>query len=119
MANGKLLPLLIRVGVWTVGGLLGGLIGSLVAVLLTESIKQILAAASLLDPVWLLLLPLLGVTLAVLVLHGLGKVLGVGGPKAATLTCLATVVIAALSGLVTARAVNKLSSFLLATIRRM
>ncbi|MGV0028961.1 chloride channel protein [Phormidesmis priestleyi] len=45
-------------------------------------------------------------------------VLGVGGPKAATLTCLTTVVIAALSGLVTARAVNTLSSSLLAMIRR-
>nr|WP_223257450.1 chloride channel protein [Phormidesmis priestleyi] len=45
-------------------------------------------------------------------------VLGVGGPEAAKLTCLATVVVAALSGLVTARAVNTLSSSLLATIRR-
>lgn len=45
-------------------------------------------------------------------------VLGVGGPETAKLTCLATVVVAALCGLVTARAVNKLSSSLLATIRR-
>ncbi|MGV0028962.1 chloride channel protein [Phormidesmis priestleyi] len=73
MANGKLLPLLTSVGIWVVGGLIGGLVGSLVAVLLTESIKRILAAVSRLDTVWLLLLPLLGVTLAVLVLHGLDK----------------------------------------------
>lgn len=73
MANGKLLPLLTSVGLWAVGGLFGGLVGSLVAVLLTETIKQILAVASGLDTLWLLLLPLLGVSLAVLVLHGLGK----------------------------------------------
>lgn len=73
MANGKLLPLLTSVGVWAVGGLLGGLPGSLAAVLLTDSIKRILDAVSRLGTVWLLLLPLLGVTLAVLVLHGLGK----------------------------------------------
>jgi H+/Cl- antiporter ClcA len=73
MANGKLLPLLTRVGVWAVGGLLGGLIGSLAAVMLTQTIKQILDAASGLSTLWLLLLPLLGVTLAVLVLYGLGQ----------------------------------------------
>jgi H+/Cl- antiporter ClcA len=39
-------------------------------------------------------------------------VLGVGGPDAAKLTCLATVVVAALTGLVTARVTNKLSSSL-------
>ena len=54
-------------------GLLGGLVGSLAAVLLTDLIKWILDAVSRLGTVWLLLLPLLGVTLAVLVLHGLGK----------------------------------------------
>jgi H+/Cl- antiporter ClcA len=44
-------------------------------------------------------------------------VLGVGGPAAAQLTCLATVVVAALSGLVAARAANQLSSSLRAMIR--
>lgn len=72
MANGKLL-LLTNIALWGVGGLLGGVAGSLAAVLLTSLIKQILDTASRLDPVWLLLLPLLGVTLAVLVLHGLGQ----------------------------------------------
>jgi len=46
-------------------------------------------------------------------------VLGVGGPKAAKLTSFATVVVAAILGLVTARVVNTLSSSLLSTIRRM
>lgn len=73
MANDRLQSLLTRVGTWAVGGLLGGLIGSLAAVLLTQAIKQTLAIASGLGPVWLLLLPLLGVALAVLVLFGLGK----------------------------------------------
>lgn len=73
MVNSKLLPLLTSVGLWTVGGLLGGLVGSLSVMLLTNTIKQILDVTSRLDTVWLLLLPLLGVTLAVLVLHGLGK----------------------------------------------
>lgn len=73
MANNKLPPLLTGLGIWAVGGLLGGLAGSLVAVLLTETIKGILAAVSGLDTLWLLVLPLLGVTLAVLVLHGLGE----------------------------------------------
>ncbi|MBV9390051.1 MAG: chloride channel protein [Chroococcidiopsidaceae cyanobacterium CP_BM_ER_R8_30] len=73
MTNGRLLPLLTSVGIWAVGGLLGGLVGSLVVVLLAGSIKWILDAVSRLGTVWLLLLPLLGVTLAVLVLHGLGK----------------------------------------------
>ncbi len=73
MTNRKLLPLLTSVGTWTVGGLLGGVVGSLAAVLLTVSIKQILDAVSGLSTAWLLLLPLLGVTLAVMVLHGLGK----------------------------------------------
>jgi hypothetical protein len=39
------------------------------------------------------------------------------GPGAAQLTCLATVVVAALSGLVAARAANQLSSSLRAMIR--
>ena len=52
-------------------------------------------------------------------LTAVAMVLGVGGPNAAKLTCLATVVVAALSGVLTARAANTLSSSLLATIRRM
>ncbi|MFM8300285.1 MAG: chloride channel protein, partial [Microcystis aeruginosa] len=50
-------------------------------------------------------------------LTAMAMVLGVGGPGAAQLTCLATVVIAALSGLVAARAANQLSSYLRAIIR--
>jgi CIC family chloride channel protein len=73
MLNNKLQLLLTRVGSWAVAGLLGGLIGSLAAVLLTEAIKQTLSIASGLDSVWRLLLPLVGVTLAVLVLFGLGR----------------------------------------------
>jgi len=73
MLNNKLQLLLTRVGTWAVGGLLGGLIGSLAAVLLTEAIKQTLRIASDLGNVWLLLLPLVGVTLAALVLFGLGR----------------------------------------------
>ncbi len=65
--------MLTSVGTWAVGGLLGGVVGSLAAVLLTASIKLILDAVSGLGTTWLLLLPLIGVTLAVLVLHGLGK----------------------------------------------
>jgi H+/Cl- antiporter ClcA len=41
--------------------------------MLTQAIKQILDFVSGLNPLWLLLLPLLGVTLAVLILFGLGK----------------------------------------------
>lgn len=73
MLNHKLQPLLVKVILWTVGGLLGGLVGSLTAVLLTQLIKQLLDVASRLGSVWLLLLPLIGVTLAVLILFGLGK----------------------------------------------
>jgi H+/Cl- antiporter ClcA len=43
-------------------------------------------------------------------LTAVAMVLGVGGPEGAQLTSLATVVVAALSGLVTARAANALSS---------
>lgn len=73
MANDKSLPLVTRVSTWTVGGLLGGLVGSLTAVTLTQAIKQILDFVSGLGALWLLLLPLLGVALAVLILFGLGK----------------------------------------------
>jgi CIC family chloride channel protein len=71
--NGKWQTTPSRVGTGAVGGLLGGLVGSLTAVLLTQAIKQILDVASGLSPLWLVLLPLVGVTLAVLVLFGLGK----------------------------------------------
>jgi CIC family chloride channel protein len=73
MENNKQFPLLISVSLWTIGGLLGGLVGSLTAVMLTQEIKQILDFVSGLGPIWLLLLPLLGVTLSVLVLFGLGQ----------------------------------------------
>jgi CIC family chloride channel protein len=61
------------IGAWAAGGLLGGLIGSLVAVALTELIKWGLDLGAGLGGVWLRLLPLLGVSLAVLLLFGLGK----------------------------------------------
>jgi CIC family chloride channel protein len=61
------------IGAWAAAGLLGGLIGCLVAVALTELIKVSLAAASGLGPAALRLLPLLGVSLAVLILFGLGQ----------------------------------------------
>lgn len=61
------------IGAWGAAGLLGGLIGSLAAVLLTELIKVSLALTSRLDGVELRLLPLLGVSLAVLILFGLGR----------------------------------------------
>ncbi|MGC8714282.1 MAG: hypothetical protein ACP5RH_17990, partial [Leptodesmis sp.] len=62
-----------RVGLWTVGALLGGLVGGLAAVLLTQLIKLTLDTFSGLSIIWLLLLPLLGVAIAVLILFGLGK----------------------------------------------
>ncbi|BFM40571.1 chloride channel protein [Synechocystis sp. LKSZ1] len=63
----------VKVSLGIAGGLLGGLVGSLAAVLLTQLIKQILDVASGQATIWLLLLPLVGVALAVLVLFGLGK----------------------------------------------
>ncbi|MFM7642927.1 MAG: chloride channel protein, partial [Cyanobium sp.] len=61
------------VGAWATAGWLGGLVGSLAAVVLTELIKWSLAASGGLGGVWLRLFPLLGVSLAVLILFGLGK----------------------------------------------
>ncbi|MFN9643888.1 MAG: chloride channel protein [Cyanobacteriota bacterium] len=58
---------------WAGSGLLGGLIGSLAAVALTQLIKISLARAAGLGGRWLLLLPLLGVSLAAWILFGLGK----------------------------------------------
>ena len=66
-------PRIAVIGAWAAAGLLGGLIGCLVAVALTELIKVSLAAASGLGPAALRLLPLLGVSLAVLILFGLGQ----------------------------------------------
>ena len=45
-------------------------------------------------------------------LTAMAMVLGVGGPQGAQLTCLATVLVAALAGLVTARVANQLSDSL-------
>jgi H+/Cl- antiporter ClcA len=50
-------------------------------------------------------------------LTALAMVLGVGGPEGAQLTCMATVMVAALTGLVTARAANALSSLVRALFR--
>jgi H+/Cl- antiporter ClcA len=61
------------IGAWAAAGLLGGLIGCLAAVAVTELIKLSLATASGLGPGALRLLPLLGVSLAVLILFGLGQ----------------------------------------------
>lgn len=61
------------IGAWAGAGLAGGLIGSLAAVLLTELIKLTLAGAAALGGIWTLVLPLLGVSLAMLILFGLGK----------------------------------------------
>jgi H+/Cl- antiporter ClcA len=62
-----------RVGKWAIGGSIGGLAGSLTAVILTRAIKQILDFVSGSGFVWMLVLPLLGVTLAVLLLFVIGK----------------------------------------------
>lgn len=77
MANRNQTPLITptvpRVLLWTLGGLLGGLVGCLAAVFLTEWIKLLLTTVSELGTLRLLLLPLLGVSLAVLILFGLGR----------------------------------------------
>lgn len=77
MANSNQTPLITptvpRVLLWTLGGLMGGLVGCLAAVFLTEWIKLLLTTVSELGTLRLLLLPLLGVSLAVLILFGLGR----------------------------------------------
>ncbi len=60
-------------GAWAAAGLVGGLIGCLAAVVLTEMIKVSLGVGSGLDAMGLRLLPLLGVSLSVWILFGLGK----------------------------------------------
>ncbi|HYN32222.1 MAG TPA: hypothetical protein VES40_06335, partial [Ilumatobacteraceae bacterium] len=61
-----------RVTRFAVGGVLGGVLGATTAVLVTELIKRILAVVSRQETWVLLTVPLLGVGLAVLVLHGYG-----------------------------------------------
>jgi H+/Cl- antiporter ClcA len=61
-----------RVARFAVGGVLGGVLGATTAVLVTELIKRILAVVSRQETWVLLSVPLLGVALAVLVLHGYG-----------------------------------------------
>ncbi|ACK67787.1 Chloride channel core [Rippkaea orientalis PCC 8801] len=73
MANSNLLRLFTGIGRWAIGGSLGGLVGSLTAVMLTQAIKQVLDFVSGLGTLWMLLLPLFGITLAVLVLNVIGK----------------------------------------------
>ncbi len=51
-------------------------------------------------------------------LTALAMVLGVGGPDGAKLTCMATVVVAALTGLVAARTANGMSLWLRSLIGR-
>jgi chloride channel protein, CIC family len=57
----------------SVGGLLGGLAGATAAGLVTQVIKETLAVVSRQDTWMLLVLPLLGLTLSVLVLRGVGR----------------------------------------------
>jgi H+/Cl- antiporter ClcA len=71
-AHGRF-PRIRVIGAWAAAGFLGGLIGSLVAVLLTELIKLSLGFAAGLGNVALQLLPLAGVSLAVLILFGVGR----------------------------------------------
>lgn len=61
-----------RVARFAVGGVLGGVLGATTAVLVTELIKRILAVVSRQETWILLTVPLLGVGLAVLILHGYG-----------------------------------------------
>lgn len=60
-------------GLGALGGLLGGLVGGASAVLVTELIKRILAVVTR-QETWVLVgVPLVGLALSVLVLHGLGN----------------------------------------------
>ncbi len=59
-----------QVATYALGGLLGGLAGATTAALVTELIKAILAVVSRQDTWVVVVVPLVGLTLAVLVLHG-------------------------------------------------
>lgn len=66
-------PVINSMGAWALAGALGGLVGSLLAVLLTELIKGSLHHLSTHGSGLLPWLPLLGVSLAVLILFGWGR----------------------------------------------
>ena len=59
-----------RVGSAALGGLVGGLAGAATAVIVTEVIKGILAVVSRQDIVGLIVFPLVGLTIAVVILQG-------------------------------------------------
>jgi H+/Cl- antiporter ClcA len=59
-----------RIGTAALGGLVGGLAGATTAVIVTEAIKQILAVVSRQDIVGLIVFPLVGLTIAVVILQG-------------------------------------------------
>lgn len=61
-----------RFGTPLIGGVLGGLAGAAFAVLVTDVIKRTLDVVSRQDLWVLVVVPLVGITVAVLVLHGLG-----------------------------------------------
>ena len=62
----------LSLGTSVLGGCLGGMAGSATAVLVTEFIKRILAVVSSQDMWGLIVVPLVGLTIAVLVLQGYG-----------------------------------------------
>jgi H+/Cl- antiporter ClcA len=62
-----------RGGLSTIGGLIGALAGAAVAVLTTELIKRILAVVARQDTWVILTMPLVGVAIAVAILHGLAE----------------------------------------------
>lgn len=68
--SGRAAALVQRVGVNALGGLLGGLVGASAAVIVTETIKAMLAVVARQDTWVLVVVPLVGIALAVLVLNG-------------------------------------------------
>jgi chloride channel protein, CIC family len=60
----------VGIGVGALGGLIGGLAGATAAVIVTEVIKGILSVVSRQNIVGLVVLPLLGLTIAVMILQG-------------------------------------------------